>query len=70
MRDIIGVVDIIIVCFLVTVLALSLYNIVDAKNTILCKKIYTTELKADSEIKQICDDITIPLDEADKISSK
>ena len=28
MRDIIGVVDIIIVCFLVTVLALSLYNIV------------------------------------------
>lgn len=72
MRALIGVVDIIIVCFsiLVFVLALGLYNKVHVKNTTLCKKIYTTELKADSEIKQICDDITIPLGEADKISSK
>lgn len=72
MKALIGVVDVIIVCFsiLVVVLALGLYNKVNAKNTILCKKIYTTELKADSEIKQICDDTTISLGEADKISSK
>ena len=72
MRDIIGDICIIIISIsiIAIMVSLGLYSKVDDRNIILCKKIYTTELKADSEIKQICDSVAIPLSEVEVISSK
>ena len=72
MRDLIGITAIITMFVLaMVILIVGGYNSKSANNNvILCKKIYTTELKTDSEIKQICDDVTIPLSEVDKIGSK
>ncbi len=72
MRDTIGDICIIIVSILIiaVMVSLGLYSKVDNRNIILCKKIYTTELRADEEIKQICDSVAIPLSEVDKIGGK
>lgn len=72
MRDVIGDICIIIISIsiIVVMVSLGLYSKVDNSNIILCKKIYATELRADNEIKQICDGVTIPLSEVDGISSK
>ena len=72
MRDIIEAIDITIVSIsaIVVMISLGLYSKVDDRNIILCKKIYTTELRADEEIKQICDSVAIPLSEVDKIGGK
>lgn len=69
MRDLIEIIDIAVICIsaFVVMLALGFYTKVDDRNIILCKKIYTTELKADDEIKQICDGVAIPLSEVDGI---
>lgn len=72
MRDAIEIIDIIVICVsaFVVMLSLGFYTKVDDRNIILCKKIYTTELRADDEIKQICDGVAIPLSEVEVISSK
>lgn len=72
MRGTIEAIDIIIVSIsaIVVMASLGLYSKVDDRNIILCKKIYTTELRADEEIKQICDGVAISLSEVDKIGGK
>ena len=72
MRDIIGDICIIIVSIsiIVVMVSLGLYSKIDDRNIILCKKIYTTELRADEKIKQICDSVAIPLSEVEKIGEK
>ena len=72
MRDIIEAIDITIVSIsaIVVMISLGLYSKIDDRNITLCKKIYTTELRADEEIKQICDNVAIPLSEVDKIGGK